>query len=301
MITPIVVTGGHGFVAGSIVRNAPEHTAVHVLSRSEAPLAQANLNWHVIEPLDWARLDTTLEAIRPAAMIHTAAIADIDFCEHNQDIARRVNTDLPAHLARWCRRHSAKFVHCSTDTVFDGIRGDYTEDDPPTPVNFYGRTKADAETEVLAADDTHAVARVALVMGLPMIGAGNSFLARWLPDLRAGKSIGVPDHEWRTPIDVVTLGRALLELADNSVHGTIHLSGNDKLNRHQLARRVAVRLGYNPDLVKVNHPESIPGRAPRPRDASMKNDKARALLATPMVDLETGLDLVMATQQGLSS
>lgn len=290
----IVMTGGHGFVAGSIIRQAAGDTALHVLSRKPAPIPLPHVVWHIVDPLDRAQLYAALETIAPTAVIHTAALADIDYCEHHPDLARRVNTELTAHLAEWCCDHGAKLVHCSTDNVFDGTRGDYTESDPPQPVNFYGHTKAESEAAVLAASATHAVVRVALVMGLPMLGAGNSFLARWLPMLRAGEVIGVPDNELRTPIDVVTLGRALLELARNDVGGIIHLSGNDKLNRHQLARRVAARLGYDPESIFVNNPEIIPGRAPRPRDASLRNDRARAELTTPMAGLETGLDLVMA-------
>lgn len=294
----IVVTGGRGFVAGSVIRHAPGDWAVHVFSRTDSPVDQANVTWHAMDPLDAEAVGGRIERIRPMAVIHTAAIADIDYCEHHQDVARLINTEFTGRLAVLCRMTGAKLVFCSTDTVFDGERGDYAEDDPPRPVNFYGRTKADAEARVLGADEGHVVARVALVMGLPMIGAGNSFLARWLPALREGRTIGVPDNELRTPIDVITLGRALLELAEKDVPGIIHLSGNDKVNRYQMARRVAARLGYDPETIAVSNPEQIPGRAPRPRDASMKNNKARAVLETPMVDLETGLDLVMAARGG---
>lgn len=292
----IAVTGAHGFVAGSVLRHAPDEWQIHALSRQPAPVRSLNLRWHTLDLLDEAARRAALETIEPTAVIHAAAIADIDYCEHHQDEARRVNTELTAQLAANCRELGAKLVFCSSDTVFDGEKGDYAETDLPYPVNVYGRTKVDAEHAVLAASPTHMVARVALVMGLPHIGTGNSFLSRWLPDLRAGCPIGVPDNELRTPIDVVTLGHALLELAANKAGGIVHLSGNDKVNRHQLAQRVAARLGFDPALVHVNNPETIPGRAARPRDASMKNDRARSVLTTAMVDLESAIDRVMATK-----
>ncbi len=268
-----------------------------MVSRQGAATRRANLTWHTKNLLEEGAVAELLEAVDPDAVIHTAALADIDFCEAHKDLARVVNTGLTASLAASCDAQGAKLVFCSTDTVFDGERGDYVETDATRPVNFYGQTKVAAEEAVLSYP-RHVVARLALVMGLPLLGSGNSFLARWLPALEEGREVGVPNNELRTPVDVVTLGKALLELSGNDFAGVIHLSGNDKLNRYEMAQRVARRLGYDPAQVVVSNPESIPGRAPRPRDASMVNARARAVLETPMVDLETGLELVLAAHRG---
>jgi dTDP-4-dehydrorhamnose reductase len=98
---------------------------------------------------------------------------------------------------------------------------------------------------------------------------------------------------------VITLGRALLELAGNDWTGVIHLSGNDRMTRFEMMRRIAKNLGYDAGLVVAHDPESIPGRAPRPRDVSLSNIKARSVLKTPMAGLERGLELVLAAKEGL--
>jgi dTDP-4-dehydrorhamnose reductase len=82
-------------------------------------------------------------------------------------------------------------------------------------------------------------------------------------------------------------------LAGNDVRGVIHLSGNDKLNRYDMMARIARRLGLAEELIIRHDPASIPGRAPRPRDASLSNVKARELLDTPMTGLDDGLELVL--------
>jgi len=115
-------------------------------------------------------------------------------------------------------------------------------------------------------------------------------LAKW----EKGEAVGVPPVEVRSPVDVVTLGRALLELAGNDFTGFIHLSGNDILNRCDLVRRIAKRLGYPEDWVVPNDPVLLPGRAPRPRDVSLSNAKARRALRTPMRGVEDGLDLILS-------
>src|SRR6185503_17210535 len=126
------------------------------------------------------------------------------------------------------------------------------------------------------------IARLALVMGLPVFDGGNSFLPRLIASLREGRAFGAPDNEIRTPIDVVTLARALLELAAGDVQGVFHLAGNDALNRFELAGRIAEKRGYPRSLIAVQNADASPDRAPRPRDVSLENTKARTTLRTPM-------------------
>src|SRR5262249_48354540 len=99
----------------------------------------------------------------------------------------------------------------------------------------------------------------------------------------------------RTPIDVITLGRALLELAANDLTGILHLAGNTRLNRYEMAIQIAERLGFPQDLVKPTNSNAMPNRAPRPNDASLNNSKAKHALRTPMLSLSEGLDLILET------
>jgi dTDP-4-dehydrorhamnose reductase len=109
---------------------------------------------------------------------------------------------------------------------------------------------------------------------------------------REGRTIHVPPEEVRTPIDVVTLGRAILELAEIDFRGVIHLAGSEALDRVSLTRRLAERLGFSPDTVVPRSPNEIVGRARRPRDVSLNIAKARAVLKTPMRDFDSAIDLI---------
>ncbi|MCC6695512.1 MAG: NAD(P)-dependent oxidoreductase [Candidatus Hydrogenedentes bacterium] len=293
----LMVTGAGGFVAGSIIQDAVNGWEVHGVSRSPAPVEMSNLVWHQLPEVDADCLHDVFHDIEPDALIHTAALADIDFCEANKELAEQVNTTLTRELAELCEDHDTRVVFLSTDTVFDGERGLYTEDDPPHPVNFYGTTKVRAEEAVASVGGNAVIARVALVMGLPVLGAGNSFVSRMIATLEAGKNATAPSNEVRSPVDVFTLGRALVELAGNDFLGRIHLSGNDVLNRYDMMLRIAARLGYAPDRIIAQDPSGIPGRAPRPRDVSLSNAKARAVLQTPMAGLDEGLELVLASRK----
>ncbi|MBI4556367.1 MAG: SDR family oxidoreductase [Candidatus Hydrogenedentes bacterium] len=289
----LLVTGANGFVAGSVISHALTDWEAHAVSRSATPVQRNRLFWHTLDTVDCGALRGLFEDICPHAVIHAAAVADIDYCQAHQEEAWRVNVELTRTLVLLCSEHGAKLVHISTDTVFDGERGRYREEDAPGPVNYYAKTKADAESVVAGHVESWVVARLALVVGLPVLGAGNSFLSRMIPVLEQGRELGVPDDEIRSPIDVITLGRALLELAENDFTGFLHLAGNDVMNRHTMAQRIAERLGLRKELVVARSPRGIPGRAPRPRDVSLDNGRAKQVLGTPMVGLDSGLDLVL--------
>ncbi|MCA9026439.1 MAG: NAD(P)-dependent oxidoreductase [Planctomycetaceae bacterium] len=293
----LLVTGYGGFVAGSVVAQAGTEWDVIALSRSPVSDGCVRIVPFQLDLREQDRLSQVFDETQPTAVIHTAAIANIDYCETNQDVAEAVNVDVTQQLSELCQQHNARMVFCSTDTVFDGTRGMYVEEDTPHPLNYYGETKLRAEHIVQEQLDDAIVARLALVMGFPLIGAGNSFLARMIASFREGTPVSMPENEIRTPVDVVTLGRALLELAGSNHTGIIHLGGDTRLNRYEMGGQIAKHLGYPQDLVQPTNSNAMPGRAARPDDASLDNAKAMQVLKTPMLSLTKALDLILETAE----
>lgn len=290
----LLVTGASGFVAGSVLAQAGERWELHAVSRRlQAALVPA-LHWHACDALAAAPLLQLLRSIQPEVIIHTAASADIDFCENNREAARVANVDLTRRLVEAAAEMRSHLIFCSTDTVFDGEHAPYRESDAPRPVNWYAETKIEAEHIVASLGGQAVIARLALVVGLPVIGAGNSFLARLIAALKEQRPTAMPEHEIRTPVDVVTLGRALLEMAATRQSGLVHLSGNERLSRYVMGRRIARRLGFSESLITPQLPAATLSRAPRPRDVSLVNDRARALLKTPLRSFDEALDLILA-------
>ena len=290
-----MVTGAHGFVAGSVLSQAEGAWEVHAISRSEAPTQRPSLRWHLCDPLEPGRLTRLFLEIQPHAVIHTAAMADIDVCQAQPKLARAVNANFTGTLATLCADTGSRLVFCSTDTIFDGEDAPYSEADVPGPVNFYAETKVEAEQLVNRLGAQAVIARLSLVVGLPVLGAGNSFLPRMIAALKDGRPVSVPAHEVRTPVDVITAGRALLELAAGSHSGIYHLAGHSRVSRLEMAQAVARRFGFAEDLVVAQGAATTPGRAPRPRDVSLDNRKACTLLNTPMQTLDEGLSLILET------
>ena len=289
----LVITGAHGFVAGSVLAQAESNWAVHAVSRGPEPDRRCAWQWHVCDSSAPDQLTRVFRQIQPHAVIHTAALADIDFCQAHPELAREVNVNLTRHLADLCAETKTRLVFCSTDTIFDGEHAPYREADRPAPVNLYAETKVEAERIVSGLGAQAVIARLALVFGLPVLGAGNSFLARLIATLKAGGTVGMSEHEVRTPVDVLTVGRALLEFAAGDHSGIFHLAGLSRVNRFELAQATAFRFGFPKHLVVQQPIAANPGRARRPRDVSLDTRRICAELKTPMRTLDEGLSLIL--------
>ena len=294
----VVITGAGGFVAGGVVLQAPEHWTTHAVSRGPAPVARPGLVWHTEAADAPGRLAAVIRELRPDAVIHTIANANIDYCETHRDEAVGINVDLTREVAGAARAVGAKLVHCSTDNVFDGARGMYREDDATGPVNFYGVTKLRSEAAALEACPDAVIARVAIVMGLPLFGKGTPFLVRMANAVAEGRRIVTPPNEVRTPVDAVSLGRALIELADNDFTGVIHLSGSQRIERVEMMRLIAPRMGIDPALVEPGPADNLP--APRPPDCSLDNGLAKSVLKTTLPGILEGLERILAFRDGRS-
>lgn len=299
MLRRLMITGYGGFVAGSVAWQAVRggQWDVSALSLIETPEQRERFRCLQFDLCDAAKLEEVFEELRPDVVVHTAALADIDYCQNNQADAERINVGVTRHLAKLCGAADVKMVFCSTDTVFDGEKGAYREEDKPHAVNFYADTKIRAEEIVRSTVRQGVVARLSLVMGLPVLGAGNSFLAKTLDSLEKGEQVKFPANEIRTPVDVITVGSAFLEMATGDFAGTIHLAGSTCINRYEMACQIAERLGYSRGLVTATDSNAMPGRARRPNNAALDNGKAQRVLSTPMQTLIGGLDLVIEMKQ----
>ena len=292
MTESLIVTGGSGFVGGHVLAAALA-AGWRVVNADRVNVVPIDgVDFHPVDIADEAALAAVIEKERPAAIIHCAAIGDVDESERQPHFAWRVNVEGTANVARAATQIGARLIFISTSTIFDGETGRYHEDDPPNPINVYGRTKVAAEHAVRVLHPSALIARISMAYGHPRTG-GASFLTRVEEKLRAGQPTNQPDDEFRTPIDVLTCADALLELPATDITGILHLGPRERISRYDLAIKIARRVGADPALVQDRRAEWLPGRAPRPKDVSFNTERARGLLSTPLLDPDDGLDRVL--------
>ena len=291
----LLVFGGGGFVGGNRCSLAlGKGWEVHV---ADAKVREAlrGASWHAVDITRAEEVRLLVGEVRPDAVIDLAAVSDVDRAEREKELARSVNVEAARVIAAAAAGAGARCIYFSSDAVFAGTAEHYAEEDPPDPVNWYGRTKADGEQAVRGACPGAVIVRISLVLGFPVTD-GNSFLAGLEQKLAAGSVVPCPTEEIRTPIDVLTLCACVLELCRRGSGGTpgfagaIHLGATNSVDRFTLTRTAAALMGANETLV-TEQPKGLPqpGRAARHRRGVIGVQKAQRLLATPLLDWEKTL------------
>ncbi len=272
------MTGAGGLIGNYLVQTAPQSApdaAVVGLTRAQVDLS------------DFAAVREAFRKQTPQAVIHCAALSRTAECETNPALARRLNVEVTAVLAELAA--AIPFVFLSSDLVFDGRRGLYTEDAPVNPLMVYAETKVAAEQIVLA-NPRHMVVRTSLNGGIsPTHDRGFNELLwnAW----KAGQSVRLFTDEFRSPIPAEATARAIWELIQRHQAGLYHVAGAERLSRWQIGRLLAARCPrMNPKL----EPASLHDfrGAPRPPDTSLDCAKAQKILSFPLPRLSECLEMV---------
>jgi len=218
---------------------------------------------------------------RPSVIVNTAAYTDVDGCEDNRELAYRVNTLAVKHIVRAARLVGSYLVHVSTDYVFDGEKGDYREDDTPSPINHYGLTKLLGEAYASSYDDA------LIVRTSGVFGQKNNFPLVALQKLRKGERVEAVEM-WYSPIHASNLATAMVELIKRRLTGVIHVAG-ERVSRYELAQAIAKHIGADPELVvKIPYTQAR-FKARRPMDSSLNSQKAKTMLRQPFNTLEENI------------
>lgn len=272
----VIVTGAAGLIGRYCVTSASRWAPnwdVQGLTRADFDLT------------DPAAAERTWRHLKPSMVIHCAALSRTKDCEHSPQLARRINVDATAHLARLSK--DIPFIFLSSGEVFDGKRGWYREEDAPNPINFYGKTKLEAERLVLQ-NPRHSVVRIVLTAGTSQNG-DRSFVEDMCRAAKSGKSVTLYADEYRCPLPAGAIARVIWELVGKDESGLFHLGGHERLSRWEIGQAL---LPWYPELqghlVKGSTCDHT--GAPRPADLSLNCEKIQAHLSFPIPGFRSWLN-----------
>ena len=283
-MTRLLVTGASGLLGLTVgLQTAARHDVTGlVLSHGLKGVPFQTFSADLAEPGEAVRV---IEMVRPQVVIHCAALANLDVCEQHPDTARRVNAEVPGELAELAQKHSFKLVHISTDAVFDGVKGDYSETDEPHPLSVYAETKLAGEQAVLSANPLALVARVNF-FGWSLYGQRS--LAEWFfNNLSLGKQVNGFTDVFFCPLLVNTLADTLMEMVEKNLYGLYHVLGNQAISKADFGRAIARQFGYDEKLVKPILWREHGLKAPRSSLLTMRIDKLTAALGHTLPGAET--------------
>ena len=292
----LLVTGASGLLGLNLALEACKQHEVygqvnqHLLKTTAFSVLQMDL-------LAPGAVEKILEQIQPEWVIHCAALANVDACETEPVLARQLNSKLPEKLALHVAKGGARLVHISTDAVFDGLRGNYTEEDAPNPLSIYARTKLDGERAVAEANPEAIIARVNL-FGWSLSGK-RSLAEFFFYNLSAGKPVmGFTDVTF-CPLLANHLAQVLLKMLDLGLGGLYHTVSSECTSKYAFGVAIARKFGMDEALVGPTSVTDGGLTAARSPNLTLRSDKLAKVLGEPLPNLSTGLHgLSTLYQQG---
>lgn len=274
----LLITGASGFLGPCLCRAAASKYSVIGVSHRNS-IAVPGIQQISVDLCDERALAKAFDEIKPEAVIHAAAMAMPNQCQDSPSQSHKINVSVSLSIAAFCRDRGLPLVFISTDLVFDGKKGNYTEEDPVLPVSLYGEQKAAAEAGILGRLPAATICRLPLMFG-DAAGYAQSFIQ---PMIRAFKNLEVLNlftDEFRTPVSGACAAKGVL-LALEKNAGIVHLGGRERISRYDFGMLLAEAGKFDKNLIVSKKQKEMKFSAPRPADVSLNSEKAYRLGYVP--------------------
>ncbi|MFW0715949.1 SDR family oxidoreductase [Pedobacter sp. N23S346] len=273
----ILVTGSNGLLGQKITEKILAEGRVNLIATSKGlnrvPVV-GGYEYAEMDILNAEQVKEVVEKYKPDAIIHTAAMTNVDTSEANKQLCYQLNVTATENLVSLCDEHHIHFIHLSTDFIFDGGDGPYIETDAPNPLSYYGETKLLAELAVKKSKVSWAILRTILVYGITN-DMSRSNIVLWAKGaLEKGEPVNVVNDQWRTPTLAEDLAEACLLAVENNAQGVYHISGKDYMSIADLVRKVADYWLLDQSLILEISSASLNQKARRPAKTGFVLNKA---------------------------
>ena len=281
----ILITGGSGLLGSNLSKLATSKFEVY---------ATYNKNEVGMKDVHFFQIDLTkkeqlvkIEQIRPDFIIHCAALTNVDYCEDNPNETYNQNVLASINITEIAPKIGAYLIHISTDSVFDGAKGNYKEDDMPNPINVYGKTKLEAEQKILS---IHAYSCIVRTNIYGWNKRDKFSLAEWmLNKLTNNEELPALKDIYFSPILVNDLAEVLFKLQEKKYEGIVHIAGSETCSKLDFAYIIAEVFGLDKSLIKPISIHELGLKAPRGRNTSLNVSKAEKILKEHLPKAKDGL------------
>jgi dTDP-4-dehydrorhamnose reductase len=293
----ILVTGVSGFLGRYVALSLKDHhTVMGTYRRHATHLDGCELT--CLDVIDAKSVHAICEAFRPDVVVHTAAFGDVDGCERHPEEAYRVNDWGTECIARGAMAVGARLIYISTDQVYDGMKGNYDDEDAAHPLMVYGYTKLEGERRAATICRDGVILRLALMYGWGSPVRLN-FLDWLVERLHAGQEVPLFSDQYRSPLYVVQAAEAIGRLIDRpEIRGLFNLGGGERITRYAFGLKFCEVFDLPKAALKPIEMQSVSGLAARPRDCSMNSSKIGTLLCMRPLTVEEGLRAMRQQRSG---
>ncbi|MCZ4242419.1 SDR family oxidoreductase [Pedobacter punctiformis] len=291
----VLVTGSNGLLGQKLTEKILSEGRVKLIATSKGvnryPVNEG-YEYAELDILNYKQVKEVVEKYKPDAIIHTAAMTNVDVCEANKELCHQLNVGAVQNLVSLCEAHDIQLVHLSTDFVFDGANGPYTEEDAVNPLSYYGESKVLAEDLLKNSKAKWTALRTILVYGITS-DMSRSNIVLWAKGaLEKASPINVVNDQWRMPTLAEDLAEACLLAVEKDARGIYNVSGKDYMSIAGLVRKVADYWSLDKSIISEISSESLNQSAKRPVKTGFILDKTIKDLGYNPHSFEEGLRIV---------
>ena len=239
---------------------------------------------------DRQAVEDTVSRISPDYIFLPAALTNVDRCEEEKELCFRVNVGGTQNIVDALKGTAAKIVYFSTDYIFDGRNGPYSESDQPHPLTEYGKSKLEGETNIQKALNNFLIIRTTCVYGWEP--QEKNFVIKLIKKIKTGGKIEVPIDQITTPTYAGNLAEISWNLAKKDKRGIYNVAGNSLLSRLEFAYLVSAIFGLDRSLIQGVKTQVMQHRALRPLNGGLKIDKIKEELGLGIPGSREGLLLM---------
>lgn len=291
----ILITGSNGLLGQKIVRQCLKKDILFLAtSKGENRNPDCpSKHYHSMDICDYGEINEIVNRFVPTHIIHTAALTNVDYCELNPEECHEVNVGAVEKLFMVCQVNNIHFELLSTDFVFDGLKGNYNEEDEVGPLSVYAKSKVDGENFLKDSDFLNwSIVRTIIVYG-DAHNLSRSNIVLWAKSaLEKGDALSIVDDQFRAPTWADDLAWACLEICTRNKKGIFHISGPETMSIFELVERIALHFGFSVTSMKRSSSLDLSQPAKRPSKTGFELSKAQRELQYFPKTLEETLDLI---------
>lgn len=285
----ILITGASGLLGYKVTQLALRkgHEVYSLFNKNEIKLGTSIK----LDITNQGAISKVITGLKPETIIHTAAYTNVDGCESNRNLAWKANVEATRNIALESALIKAYLIYVSTDYVFDGEKGFYSEEDQTNPINHYGYTKLKGEEFVKTHSQEWCITRTSVIFGWEKTEKLN--FATWIINkLKQRKDVKVLTDQYVSPTLNTNLAEMLLEIADRRIGGILHTAGATRINRYEFALRLAEVFKLDKQFIYPAVMNEMLWKAKRPKNSSLNVNRALSLLNQKPLKLDQTLELM---------
>ena len=291
----VLITGSNGLLGQKLLHKLREDELVELVATSigvNRVSQKTGYKYISLDVTNKEEVERVILAQKPHVVINTAAMTNVDLCEDKRRECDSLNINAVKYLADLCKKIDAHLIHISTDFIFDGENGPYSEDDEPNPLSYYGLSKLKSEQLLQAHSVNWTILRTIIVFGVgENLSKGNIVL--WAKDaLAKGDSLNIIDDQFRAPTLAEDLADICILAAKKKALGIFNASGKDIMSIYELVERVAKHYGMSTDNLNKISTSTLNQKAVRPPKTGFILDKSINELGYKPHSFEECLDLM---------